>query len=89
MFICCGWFIGDGVRAPMDACDICAFCIAIVLNWLIPVGKADLHNDFIRNRICDLIFAVLKDTEQALLNPALEMTLTGTTEESIDKINIK
>lgn len=63
MLICCGWFIGDGVRAPMGACDICAFCIAIGLNWLIPVGETNLH-DFIRNRICNLIFSVLKDRQQ-------------------------
>ncbi len=38
MFICCGWLMGEGARAPMGAWDICAFCIAIGLNWLIPVG---------------------------------------------------
>lgn len=42
MFICCGWFMGEGARAPMGAWDICAFCIAIGLNWLIPV-RADTH----------------------------------------------
>lgn len=38
MFICWAWFIGEGARAPMGAWDICAFCIAIGLNWLIPAG---------------------------------------------------
>lgn len=42
MFICCGWFMGEGARTPRGAWDICAFCIAIGLNWLIPVG-IDTH----------------------------------------------
>lgn len=42
MLICCGWFIGEGARVPMGAWDICAFCIAIGLNWLIPMGT-DTH----------------------------------------------